>query len=92
MFKQGVGVTLWPCRFTFKKYIKAKEELWKLKYISPCKNIVFKKSSERNQNPSRYYNSMKTENWVIGSHEAASQEPSKNERYNLPENCPQRLN
>jgi hypothetical protein len=25
--------------------------------ISPCKNIIFKKSSERNQNPSRYYNS-----------------------------------
>jgi hypothetical protein len=24
--------------------------------ISPCKNIIFKKSSERNQNPSRYYN------------------------------------
>jgi hypothetical protein len=23
--------------------------------ISPCKNIIFKKSSERNQNPSRYY-------------------------------------
>jgi hypothetical protein len=27
-----------------KKYLKAKEELWKLKYISPCKNIlIFKK-------------------------------------------------
>jgi hypothetical protein len=25
---------------------------------SPCKNIVFKKSSKRNQNPSRYYNSI----------------------------------
>jgi hypothetical protein len=24
--------------------------------ISPCKNTIFKKSSERNQNPSRYYN------------------------------------
>jgi hypothetical protein len=35
--------------FTLKKYLKAKEELWKLKYISPCKNIpiIFKKSSER---------------------------------------------
>jgi hypothetical protein len=32
------------------------------------------------------------ENWVIGSHEAATQEPSKNERYNLPEKCPQRPN
>jgi hypothetical protein len=35
-----------------KKYLKAKEDLWKLKY-SPCKNIIFKKSSKRNQNPSR---------------------------------------
>jgi hypothetical protein len=41
------------------KYLKAKEEeLWKLNYISPFKNIIFKKSSKRNQNPSRYYNSM----------------------------------
>jgi hypothetical protein len=24
--------------------------------ISPCKNIIFKKSSKRNQNLSRYYN------------------------------------
>jgi len=23
--------------------------------ISPCKKIIFKKSSKRNQNPSRYY-------------------------------------
>ncbi len=44
-----------------KKYLKAKEELWKLKYISPCKNIIFQKSSKRNQNPSRsYYNSIIT--------------------------------
>jgi hypothetical protein len=35
-----------------KKYLKAKEELWKLKYL-PCKNISFKKSFKRNQNPSR---------------------------------------
>jgi predicted TIM-barrel fold metal-dependent hydrolase len=26
--------------------------------ISPCKNIIFKKSSKRNQNPSRDYNSI----------------------------------
>jgi hypothetical protein len=26
--------------------------------ISPCKNIMLKKSSKRNQNPSRYYNFM----------------------------------
>jgi hypothetical protein len=26
--------------------------------ISPCKNIIFKQSSKRNQNPLRYYNSI----------------------------------
>jgi hypothetical protein len=36
-----------------KRYLKAKEELQKLKY-SPCKDIIFKNSSKRNQNPSRY--------------------------------------
>jgi hypothetical protein len=41
-----------------KKYLKAKEELWKLKYFSPGKNIIFKKCSKRNQNPSRYHNSV----------------------------------
>jgi hypothetical protein len=30
--------------FTIKKYLKAKEELWKLNYISPCKNMTFKKN------------------------------------------------
>jgi hypothetical protein len=39
-----------------KKDLKAKEELWKLKYFTIAKNIIFKKSSKRNQNPSRYYN------------------------------------
>jgi hypothetical protein len=29
-------------------------------YISTFKNIIFKKSSKRNQNPSRYYNSIIT--------------------------------
>jgi hypothetical protein len=27
------------------KYLKAKEEMWKLKNISPCKHIISKKSS-----------------------------------------------
>jgi hypothetical protein len=37
-------------------YLKAKEEeLWKLKYFNHAKIIIFKKSSIRNQNPSRYY-------------------------------------
>jgi hypothetical protein len=44
--------------FTLKSIFKAKEELWKLKYFTMPKNIIFKKSSKRNQNPSRYYNSI----------------------------------
>jgi len=47
--------------FTLKsKYLKAKEEeLWKLKYFTMQKyNKSSKKSSKRNQNPSRYYNSI----------------------------------
>jgi len=47
---------------TLKKYLKAKEELWKLNSnISPCKNVpnLQKKSSKRNQKiPSRYYNTI----------------------------------
>ncbi len=41
-----------------KKYLKAKEELWKLKYFTMQKYNLQKKSSKRNQNPSRYYNSV----------------------------------
>jgi hypothetical protein len=46
--------------YYIKKYLKAKEELWKFKYgNSPCKNLIFKQTnpSKRNQNPSRYCNS-----------------------------------
>jgi hypothetical protein len=40
-----------------KKYLKAKEELWKLKYFTMQKNVIFKKIlyNKRNQNPSSYY-------------------------------------
>jgi hypothetical protein len=45
-----------------KKYLKAKEELWKLKYFTMQKyiNLPKKKKSplKENQNPSRYYNSI----------------------------------
>jgi hypothetical protein len=51
------GVTHCGLAIYIKMYLKAKEELWKLKYL-PCKNIIFKKSSKRIQNPSRYYNSI----------------------------------
>jgi hypothetical protein len=39
--KQKQGVCQLHCGLAnyIKKYLKAKEELWKLKYISPCKNI-----------------------------------------------------
>jgi len=40
-----------------KKYLLAKEEYGNSN-ISPCKNMIFKNSSRRNQNPSRYYNSI----------------------------------
>jgi hypothetical protein len=41
-----------------KKYLKTKEELWKIKYFTMQKYNLSKKSSKRNQNPSRYYNSI----------------------------------
>jgi hypothetical protein len=39
--------------FTLKSILKANEENYGNSNISPCKNIIFKKSSIRNQNPSR---------------------------------------
>jgi hypothetical protein len=45
--------------FALKKYIKAKEKrIMENSNIPPCQNIIFKKSSKRNQKPSRYYNSV----------------------------------
>jgi hypothetical protein len=41
-----------------KKYLKAKEELWKHKYFTMQKYNLQSKSSKRNQNPSTYYNSI----------------------------------
>jgi len=70
------ALTIWRCRWDrlrhaliirvvshcglatcIKKYLKAKGRNSK---ISPCTNIIFKQSSKRNQNPSRYYNSIIT--------------------------------
>jgi hypothetical protein len=45
------------CHLHLKKYLKAKEEFWKLKYFTMQKYNLKKKSSKRNQNPSRYHNS-----------------------------------
>jgi hypothetical protein len=42
-----------------KKYLNAKEELWKFEYFIEQKiESSQKKISKRNQNPSRYYNSI----------------------------------
>jgi hypothetical protein len=40
-----------------KEYLKAKEELWKFQYFTIQKYNLQKKSSKRNQIPSRYHNS-----------------------------------
>jgi hypothetical protein len=52
---------------TLKKYLKAKEELWKFKWVSPCKNTIFKRNfffkkkillkKKKPQNPSKDHNS-----------------------------------
>jgi hypothetical protein len=42
-------------------YIKvayAERRITETQIFSPCQNIVFKKSSKKSQNPSRYYNSI----------------------------------
>jgi hypothetical protein len=41
-----------------KKYLKAKEKLWKFEYFTMQKHNLQKKSSKTNQNPSRYDNSI----------------------------------
>jgi hypothetical protein len=53
--KGGVSLTLWPCHLHEKNILRQKKKYGNSN-ISPCKNIlIFKKSSKRNQNPSRYY-------------------------------------
>jgi hypothetical protein len=54
--KQGVCHTV-ALPFTLKNILRPKKTYGNSN-ISPCKNIIFKRSSKRNQNPSRYYNSM----------------------------------
>jgi hypothetical protein len=56
--KQGKGsVTPWPSHFTLKSILQ-QEKNYENSNISPCKNIIFKKILLKNQNPSRYYNSI----------------------------------
>jgi hypothetical protein len=56
--KQGVCRTV-ALAFTFKSTLRQKKNYGNSN-ISLCKNIMFKKTSKRNQNPSRYYNSIIT--------------------------------
>jgi hypothetical protein len=58
-------VTLWPCHFTLKPILRPKKNYGNSKNISPHKNIIFKKSSQKkNQNSSRYYYNSMTESQV----------------------------
>jgi hypothetical protein len=43
--------------FTLKSILRRKKN-YENSNISPLKNIIFKKSSKRNKNPARYYNSI----------------------------------
>jgi hypothetical protein len=51
-------VSLCGLAIYIEKYLQAKEELWKLKYFTIQKKSSSKNPSKRNQNPSRYYNSI----------------------------------
>ncbi len=54
--KESKGCTV-ALPFTSKSILRPKKK-YGSSHISPCKNIIFKKSSKRNQNPSRSYNSI----------------------------------
>jgi len=41
--------------FTLKKYLKAKRRTTETQIFHHAKNIIFRTSPKRNQNPSRYY-------------------------------------
>jgi len=57
LYQQGVCHTV-ALPFTLKSILRQKKKNNGNSNISPCKNIIFQKSSKRNQNPSRYYNSI----------------------------------
>jgi hypothetical protein len=52
------GVSHCGLAIYIKKSISRQKKNYENSNISPCKNIIFKKSSKRNQNPSRYENSI----------------------------------
>jgi hypothetical protein len=53
-----MGVSHFGLANYIKKSILRQKKNYENSNISPSKNIIFKKSSKRNQNPSRYYNSI----------------------------------
>jgi hypothetical protein len=53
-----MGVSHCGLAISKKKYLKANEKNYGNSNISPCQNITFKIPSKKNQNPSRYYNSI----------------------------------
>jgi hypothetical protein len=55
--KQNKGcITLGPGHLHLKSILRQKKNNHENSSISPPQNIIFKKSSKTNQNPSRYYN------------------------------------
>jgi hypothetical protein len=56
--KKTRGVSHFGPAIYIKKDLKAKEEFFGNSNISPCKNIIFKNSSKKTQNISKYYNSL----------------------------------
>jgi hypothetical protein len=53
--KQGVCRSV-ALPFTLNSILRQKKKNYENSNISPCKNIIFKKSSKRNQIPSRDHN------------------------------------
>jgi hypothetical protein len=65
-----------------KKYLKPKEELWKLKDFTMQKYNLQKKSFERNQNPSKYHNSI-TKKYLKAKEELWKLKDFTMQKYNL---------
>jgi hypothetical protein len=57
---QTRGVSHCGLAIYIKHYLLRQKKNYGNSNIPPCKNIIFEKSSKRNQNPSRFYNSIIT--------------------------------
>jgi hypothetical protein len=57
-YKQTRGVAHCSLAIYIKKYLKAKDKLWRFKYFTLQKYNLPKKCFNRDQNPSRYQNSI----------------------------------